>query len=145
MKNNNPIVPVVSYPNADTQKLQIISENANKSGIYLWTNLTNKKQYVGSARDLRVRLRCYYSIAHLCRNNSMLIYRALLKYGYLKFSFEILEYCEPKDLFEREKYYILLLKPAYNISQEPSSPFLGSKHSEETKAKISKSNLGKLS
>lgn len=32
---NNPIVPVASYTNADTQKLQILSENDKKSGIYL--------------------------------------------------------------------------------------------------------------
>jgi group I intron endonuclease len=94
----------------------------------------------------------------------MLIYRALLKYGYSNFSLVILEYCDTKDLLpspaslaphplparrrrggvglgvEREKYYMLLLKSEYNISKEPASPFLGFKHSEETKARISASN-----
>jgi len=44
-----------------------------------------------------------------------MIYKALLKYGYSKFSLEILEYCDPKDLTKREQYYLDLLKPNYNI------------------------------
>ena len=34
------------------------------------------------------------------------IHRAFRKYGIDNFSFEILEECNPEDLFEREKYYI---------------------------------------
>ena len=39
MKNNNsivplPIVPEKSYPNAATDKVQILLENNNKSGVY---------------------------------------------------------------------------------------------------------------
>jgi group I intron endonuclease len=70
----------------------------------------------------------------------MLICRALSKYGYSGFSLEILECCEPSVVLKREKYYFKLLKPEYNISQEPSSPFLGRKHSDETRAALSGKN-----
>lgn len=35
------------YPNADTDKLQILKENKDKTGIYLWTHLEDNKKYVG--------------------------------------------------------------------------------------------------
>lgn len=65
----------------------------------------------------------------------MLIYKALLKYGYSQFKFEIIEYCDPSKLIEREQYYIDSLKPEYNVLKTAGSS-LGAKHSEETKAKI---------
>jgi hypothetical protein len=38
MKNNNPFVPLLRkakiYPNADTDKLQILLDNQGKSGVY---------------------------------------------------------------------------------------------------------------
>jgi len=36
------------YHNSDTCKAQILYENKNKSGIYMWKNLVNEKQYIGS-------------------------------------------------------------------------------------------------
>jgi len=47
--------PVLFYSNADTQKHLILSENKEKSGIYLWTNLINGQRYVGSSNNLRKR------------------------------------------------------------------------------------------
>ena len=46
-----PPVPVKIYPNTDICKNQILLENKDKSGIYMWTNLLNKKQYVGSSEN----------------------------------------------------------------------------------------------
>ena len=45
----------------------------------------------------------------------MNINKALLKYGYSGFQLEILEYCEPSDVIDREQYYIDLLVPECNI------------------------------
>src|SRR5882757_6922002 len=69
----------------------------------------------------------------------MTINRALLKHGYSKFSLEILEYCSLDELMVREKHYMDLLNPEYNILKEPGSPSRGSgwKKSEETNAKFS--------
>ena len=53
----------------------------------------------------------------------------------------ILEYCNSSDLLQREQYYFDKLKPQYNILKIAGSS-LGSKLSEETKAKISKALKG---
>jgi hypothetical protein len=46
------VVPVKSYENADTMRLQIMSKNKGKSGIYMWVNNENGKLYIGS--DLKI-------------------------------------------------------------------------------------------
>ena len=112
-----PIVPIVSYPNADTQKLDIIKDNRKKSGIYCWTNLKNGKFYIGSAVDLSNRLHMYYNI-NLLEKSNMVINKALLKYGYSNFKLEILEYCDKSVNIEREQHYIDLLKPEYNTLKQ---------------------------
>ena len=61
--------------------------------------------------------------------------------GLSKFTLEILEYCDSKDLICREQYYIDLLKPEYNILKWAHSS-LGFKHSEESRAKMSSSRAG---
>jgi len=67
----------------------------------------------------------------------MTICKSLLKYGYSGFSLEILEYCDSSALLTREKHFMGLIKPVYNITIEPSHPFFGRKHSDETRAKMS--------
>ena len=74
----------------------------------------------------------------------MLIYKALLAYGFDGFTLEILEYCQPLDLIKREQYYIDLLKPEYNILKVAGSS-LGVKRSEETKAKLKEKALARTS
>jgi group I intron endonuclease len=98
-------------------------------------NLINGIMYVGSTRDLR-RFQVYFNTNYLKRNNSLRICLSLMKHGYSNFTrrpgaTEILEYCDPDKLLEREKYYFELLKPEYNICKEPASPILGRNHSEE--------------
>lgn len=117
MKNNNNIIPMVTY-NASRDKSKIYEENRRKSGVYHLINIINSKSYVGSSVDLSRRFRIYYSLNSIERKlNKGLsaIYSALLKYGYSNFSLNILEHCEPNVLITREQYYIDLLKPEYNI------------------------------
>jgi group I intron endonuclease len=66
---------------------------------------------------------------------------AILKYGYSKFSIEILEYCFPEKCIKREQYYIDLLNPEYNILKKAGSSF-GHKHGEETRVKMSNAKRG---
>jgi len=54
-------IPAKYYPNSDICKEKILSDNKNKSGIYMWTNIINDKRYIGSAMDLSNRLKVYYS------------------------------------------------------------------------------------
>lgn len=136
--NINNLKSVVVYSNTDTQKELIFGDNKGKSGVYRWTNKLNGNTYVGSAIDLRKRFYHYYSLKlmelYLKKRNSS-IYRALIKYGHSNFSLEILEYCEPSQVIEREQFYIDSLSPTYNILNIAGSKF-GFKHSDETKELI---------
>jgi hypothetical protein len=128
------VTPAVVYPNAETQKLDILQENKNQSGIYRWVNKASGKSYVGSSILLHTRLSQYFSLAHLKRYGYMSINRALIKYGYSGFKLEILEYCEPSNCIEREQYYLDLLAPEYNISLIAGAPMTNRNHTEETGA-----------
>jgi len=114
-----------------------------KSGIYKITNLINNKIYVGSTSDF-----IYRKYSHKNKNNNTVISRAILKYGWNNFSFEILEYCDSELLAERENYYFNLLQPfiennGYNILRTATSNgWLGHKHTEESKKKMSESRMG---
>ncbi len=65
----------------------------------------------------------------------MIINKALLKHGYSKFKLEIIEYCNPKDLVEREQHYIDIIKPEYNILSTAYSS-LGYKQIKDSLVKI---------
>jgi hypothetical protein len=99
------IIPIKSYSNAEADKATILKENQNKSGIYMWKNIINGKQYIVSAVDLTNRLLFYYSfkaMENLLKRSKSHICSALLKYGHSNFSLEIIEYCEVSDLLIRE-------------------------------------------
>jgi group I intron endonuclease len=132
--NNSLITPVAVYPDAFAFKEQIIRANKGKAGIYRWTNKLNGKKYIGSSVDLGRRFSEYYSITYLTKNN-MAIYKAIIKYGHTNFKLEILECCDPKDVEQREQYYLDNFQREYNISPTVGS-CLGRKHSDATKAKI---------
>jgi group I intron endonuclease len=125
----------------DLDKEQIISNNNDKAGVYMFKNLVNKKRYVGSSVNIRRRMHEYFNINYLERKKCMPICRALLKYGYSKFSLEILEYCQPSEVISREQYFIDFLQPEYNILKTAGSS-LGYKHDEEARAKMSTSKKG---
>ena len=72
----------------------------------------------------------------------MAICCALIKHKYQNFSLIILEYCEVSELLIREKHYWGILTPEYNISQDPTAPMSGRKHSNKTKTKISDAHIG---
>lgn len=127
------VVPVVSYNNADEDKKLILKENRGKSGIYRLTNKINGKCYIGSAVNLTRRFSDYYSeekLKNYLKNYKSKIYSAILKYGHLNFKLDILEYCDEKQVIDRENFYIKFLKPEYNILLVAGSS-LGFRHSKE--------------
>jgi group I intron endonuclease len=138
--NSDPVLlavtPIVVYSNADLAKQSIIKENKGKSGIYRWVNKESVKSYVGSSVNLSNRFKQYYCYNHIADPaRNMPINRGLLKYGYSNFKLEILEYCDPKNVVQREQYYLDLFQPEYNILKTAGSS-LGFKHTEETLAKF---------
>ena len=90
--------------------------------------------------DIGRRLKSYYSKISLVRDK-MLINKAILKYGYINFKLEILEYCDPNDVIKREQYYIDQLKPEYNILSTAGSS-LGHKYKDEVRLAKSVSRRG---
>ena len=60
----------------------------NKGGIYSFLNTVNGNQYIGSAKDLYLRLN-----EHLYgRKSNVALQRAIEKYGLNKFNFCVYEY-----------------------------------------------------
>jgi len=57
------IISIKIYSNAEAEKEKILSENNNKSGIYMWINTINDKRYIGSALNLSNRLSFYFSFS----------------------------------------------------------------------------------
>lgn len=103
--------PTKTYNNMFLMKKTILTENKNKSGIYLLTNLITGDIYVGQSIDLSRRLGRYYTLSYLRDKGSFIITKALVKYGYTNFSVSILEYCDRKTLLEREQHYLNILTP----------------------------------
>lgn len=77
------------------------------SGIYKITNLINGKSYIGLSRNIPTRWNEHRS--HYKKGNTVL-YKAMLRYGIDNFSFEIIDFCLPESLSEKEKYYIKLYR-----------------------------------
>jgi group I intron endonuclease len=65
----------------------------------------------------------------------MPIYKSILKYGHSNFIFEIIEYCDPINVIEREQYYLDHFDFDYNILEKANSS-LGFKHTKETLIKM---------
>lgn len=94
------------------------------AGIYKITNLVNGKFYIGSSSRLNAR-KAEHKYKRKNHKGNSIIRNAVMKYGEESFSFDILEtidadsYSEKSELNEilkiREKFFIDLLKPDYNI------------------------------
>lgn len=139
------IKSVYSYSNPYTQRIKMYKDLKNKGGIYLWTNTISNKKYIGSSTNLVRRLRSYFSRAHLkleLKTNNSLIYKALLKYDYVNFKLDIIEFCDSEFIIEREQYYLDNLELEYNILKVARS-LLGFRHNDLTKKRMSASRFGK--
>ena len=80
---------------------------------------------------LNDRFRQYFNHSYLSssKRGASLICKALLKYGYIGFRLEILEYCPSSIVLAREQFYLDKFNPEYNILKIAGSN-LGYKHSE---------------
>lgn len=80
----------------------------------------------------------YFNPVYLKRSPNSRIGRAILKYGYSKFSLTILEYCDKADLTPREQFYLDTLNPFYNILKFPGAYSVDFSHTEDTKTHLNK-------
>lgn len=126
------------YDSLKEDRVKILKEQRDKSGVYCLVNKVNGHAYVGSSINLASRMRNYLNKAFLKskQNANMPITKALLKYDYSNFSLLILEYVEPVFLTARETFYIRQFIPYYNVLKQGYS-CLGYKQTEETKKLLS--------
>ena len=136
--NIKDLKPVKVYKSLKNDRVQILIDQKNKSGVYCLVNNINGHTYVGSSINLATRMRNYLNNSFLNskQNSNMPIVKALLKYDQANFSLLILEYVEPLSLTIRETYYITLVMPYYNVLKQGYSS-LGYKHTKETKQLLS--------
>lgn len=112
--------------------------------VYLITNLINGKQYVGiTTTTFKKRVAVYKSMAKHPPNKPTRIVKALAKYGFENFQFEVIEagFDSYDKLLESEINWIRILntyKLGYNASLG------GDLVSEETRKKMSKAQKGKV-
>lgn len=112
--------------------------------IYLITNLINGKQYVGlTTTTFKKRVAVYKSMSKNPPAKPTRIVKALAKYGFEKFHFEVLEsgFSSHEALVEAEINWIRILntyKVGYNAS------IGGDLVSDETRQRMSKAQKGKI-
>lgn len=99
-----------------------------KAGIYKITNFKNGKVYIGSSLNVDVRKEAHI---HCLRTGkgSPILQQDFIDYGSDVFTFEILEYCSPDELREKENYYIIFYESTnkskgYNIQRTSHRVFL---------------------
>ena len=113
--------------------------------VYLVTNLTNGKRYVGKTkRDLGQRWREHVTHSH-GRSEEMALYVAIRKHGADAFELSVLEECSSEEtLNEAEKRWIRELgtfRREYNMT-EGGDGLKGYKHTEDTKRRMSEARKG---
>lgn len=110
-------------------------------GVYMITNTTTGKFYVGSSKNCRNRWRSHVSMLRSGKSPCVHLQNAWNKYGECSFCVSIIE--ETSAYKQAEQGYIDSLKPAYNIATSVTSAMLGRKHTEGTKSKMRTSATGR--
>ena len=114
-----------------------------QSGIYKISNIVDGKIYIGSAVDLAKRRNRHLHYLRKGCHHSPHLQRAFNKFGEINFTFDVIEYCEPDALIQREQAAFDKFSPHYNVEKVAGSR-RGRGHSVETRARMSASQTGKI-
>lgn len=113
----------------------------NQCGIYKITCLLDKRfYYYGSSLNLGERLKYHY---YTSPKDPYKLGFFLKTAKWENFSVSIIELCDPKDLANRENYYLQKYRPLLNILYSSEEMLRVKSHSEETKKQISNTLAGK--
>ncbi len=111
----------------------------DQAGVYAIVNQTTRDMYVGSAVNVRRRWNAHRNALTKQAHYNSRLQRAFDKYKSDMFDWEIVEFVsDESQLISREQFWINFFQPAYNGRPVANSP-LGTKHSVETRAKMSAS------
>lgn len=113
------------------------------SGVYSIESPCGKL-YIGSAVKIKMRFGVHLNNLKKNTHDNKRLQNYHNKYGGLVF--KTLQICSVNDLIKTEQYYIDTLNPFFNICRVAGAtygqkPWLGKKHTDETKKKISESNI----
>lgn len=117
-----------------------------KSGIYQILNVVNGKIYVGSSINIKGRWSSHRKELKQNKHKNIHLQYAYNKYGVDAFEYFVIEYCPQQELIAKEQAWmdagrVCERGQGYNMKPTAGSP-LGSRHSEETKRKMSESRRG---
>lgn len=125
------------FDNPLKSRHQICFDFKDKRGCYLWTHKETGKQYIGSSRNLSLRLTEYYRAGYLTLQSSRgsVISRALVKYGHDSFFLSIMvmgslpdkdsNYSSTNlpDFVVMEQSYLDNYRLEYNVNRVASSKY----------------------
>lgn len=115
----------------------ITKDLQNVCGVYKLVNLINGKIYIGSSKNLRMRLWEHRACLRHNNHHNPHLQNAWNKYGEDNFDYCVLEVCNEEQQYEREQFYINTFHPQYNIAEEvllpPYTEESRKKHSETKK------------
>lgn len=135
-------VPIVVFDKLGDKNSILSSRNLlrNKGGVYCFTNRIKNKKYVGSAKDLYLRL-----VEHINNKKSnVALQKAIEKYGLNNFYFSVFEYfsydskiVSNKALTDLETNYIKKFdfNTLYNFMRTATS-LEGYKHTQQAKMRM---------
>lgn len=112
----------------------------NQVGIYSITNKINGKVYIGQSKNISDRRLEHIRDLKSNRHVNWHLQRACNKYGIENFKFDVIEFCDERELTDKENYYINKFKTldkhrGYNLKKAED----GVVYSELTLEKMSKS------
>ena len=116
-------------------------------GIYKITNMANGNIYIGQSVNLTHRATSHLSDLRLNKHYNDHIQKAYNLYGKDNFKFDVILFCEPKELTYYEQVLVDKLSPSYNICKECvdsiKGVLVGRALPEEHRLNISKAQTGK--
>ncbi len=117
-----------------------------KTGVYKITCLENNKIYIGSSKDIDSRFKTHVQKLENKKHINSHLQNAWNLYTKQKFKFEIIEFCEEKELITREQFWMDKTKCynrniGFNACIKADRP-TGYKHDNIAKEKMSKAKLG---
>jgi len=117
---------------------QKIEEIKNIPGVYKIINLKNNKQYIGSTKNLYIRIRDHFDNLLKNKHSNIHLQKSFNKYGIDTFIFRIIIFCEEFETKRIEQHLINKsnFDLLYNMSKNTTSFWEGCYHSEESKNKI---------
>ena len=87
------------------------------SGVYKITNTATGDFYIGSSKNVKLRLACHKCASTWNQYPNNPLYLDMQKYGVDKFEFEILAEVEIGQLKEAEQQFIEKMHPIYNSNR----------------------------